>query len=101
MIFFVAIDDNELEESESNDRFVRNKVDQFLNNSKYGKAIDIIVALLSLFTSMAFIVLTYYDMRNMNQCCDTAMKQHALHKEEMVFKAEDAMSEYDWLAEHG
>jgi len=73
------LDESELEDTESRDRFLRQKVDQFLNNSKSGKAIDIVVALLSLFTSLAFILLTYFDLRYLNPCCKTALENYAAY----------------------
>jgi len=46
-------------------------------HSKPGKVVEIIVALLSLFSSLAFIILTYYDLRYLNPCCDEALKKFA------------------------
>jgi len=68
------IDEADLEESESRDRICRNKVDHFLNVSTYGKAIDVFIAIISLLSSIAFIVLTYYDLRAMNPCCKEAFE---------------------------
>ena len=67
------LNDVDLEESESRDKICRNKVDFFLNQSKSGKAIEVLVALLSLMSSLAFIVLTYYDLRYLNPCCNEAL----------------------------
>lgn len=55
-----------------------------MNNSNSGRAIDITVALFSLFTSLAFIVLTYYDLRYLNPCCDQVLKEYAAYEEETL-----------------
>lgn len=72
--------DDEIEEPESRDRYLRNKVNHFLNNSDSGKAIDLLVAFFSLFTSLAFVVLTYYDLRHLNPCCNEALQKFAAYK---------------------
>ena len=72
----MSVDEADLEESESRDRICRNKVDLFLNNSPYGKAIEVFVAVLSLISSLAFIVLTYYDLRHLNTCCEQKLNDY-------------------------
>ena len=71
------------------------------------------VAFLSLFSSLAFIVLTYYDLRYLNPCCDKALKEFAEYteqKEKEVEVAEimgedpssiEVLSEREWMSEYG
>lgn len=69
-----TLDDADQEEPESLYKMMRTKVEEFMNHSKSGKAINIVVALLSLFSSFAFVILTYYDLRRLNPCCEEALK---------------------------
>lgn len=101
-------DDEEIEETESRDKICRSKVDTFLNNSMSGKAIEIIVAFLSLLSSLAFIVLTSYDLRYLNPCCDAALKKFAQYvsdtEAEIVATGDPnlaIMSESSFLLIHG
>lgn len=62
------------------------------------------VALLSLVTSLAFIVLTYYDLRHLNPCCATALQKYSEYKEAEGAKGvskDDLMSDPDFMKEHG
>lgn len=74
---FLILGDEDWKQSESRYKLVRLKVFMFMNNSRPGKAIDVTVALLSLFSSLAFIILSYYDLRYLNPCCDEALKKFA------------------------
>ena len=77
------IDDADLEESESEsrDKICRIKVETFVNNSTSGKAIEVLIALLSLLSSLAFIVLTYLDLRYLNPCCNAALNDYTTYVE--------------------
>ena len=94
-------DETEIEEPESRDRYLRNKVNTFLNNSDSGKAIDILVALFSLFTSLTFVVLTYYDLRHLNPCCNEALQKFEEHKIAAANGEEELRTENDFMLEHG
>ena len=71
-----------MEETESRDRICRNKVDHFLNVSPYGKVIEVFVAILSLVSSLAFVTLTYYDLRHLNSCCDIMLQGYKVYYNE-------------------
>ena len=66
-----------MEESESRDKICRTKVENFISKSKTGKAIDVTVSLVSIISSVAFIVFTSYDLRYLNPCCQAALEQYA------------------------
>ena len=98
----------EIEESDSRDKRIRNEVDRLLNASMFGKAFEIIVALLSFLSSLAFIVLTYYDLRSLNPCCNEALNNFAEYQAEIADEIERtgdtsivAQTEDEWMREFG
>lgn len=93
-----------MEDSDSRDRICRNKVDHFLNMSPYGKAIEVFVAFLSLISSLAFIVLTYYDLRRLNPCCAEALAAYDEYVENetkarilCVTEVMETLDDHTWL----
>ena len=98
----------EAEEAESRDKICKYRVEMFLNYSTGGKVVELLVAFLSLASSLAFIVLTGYDLRFLNPCCDAALKAYADYVSDM--EAQIAItgdqdlpidSEMDYLLVHG
>ena len=66
------------------------------------------VELFSLFTSLAFIVLTYFDLRYLNPCCKEALDKYAAYKsdleEQKVLTGDNSIeieSEHDFVLVHG
>lgn len=97
-----------MEDAESRDKAIRTKVDTFLNNSATGRAIEITIAFLSILSSLGFIVLTSYDLRYLNPCCDAALKKYAKYAEtaamEMVATGDpdfEIMDENSYMQIHG
>ena len=103
-----------MEDSESRDKICRSRIDHFLNNSAFGKAIDFSVALLSLISSLAFIVLTYYDLRHLSPCCARVFEEHRVlvaqteeaisncqGDEECIENVGEAVEKEAYVAEHG
>ena len=112
--FLSVVDEADLEDSESRDKVCRSRIDHFLNNSAFGKAIDFSVALLSLISSLAFIVLTYYDLRHLSPCCARVFEEHRVivaHAEEAIANCDgdleclenvdEVVAKEDYVAEHG
>lgn len=54
--------ENEEEESEGKYKMVRHHVEKFFKQSKAGKWIEFIMGIISFLSSVAFVVLTYWDL---------------------------------------
>lgn len=57
-------------------------------------------------SSLAFIVLTYYDLRYLNPCCKKALENYADYVAETEAAGDDGagddlLGEHEWLLEHG
>ena len=66
------------------------------------------MALLSFLSSLAFIVLTYYDLRSLNPCCKEALNNYELYLLEIEAEIEAtgddtivAEPEFSWLQVNG
>ena len=63
------VEDEEEDESEGKYKMVRHHVEKFIKQSRYGKWIDITMAIMSFVSSVAFVVLTYYNLSLLDLCC--------------------------------
>lgn len=57
------------QEGESNDKFLRRQIEILMYNTKTGIWIENIISMVSLVSSVAFVVLTYWDHSKTNACC--------------------------------
>jgi hypothetical protein len=64
-----VVEDEEEDESEGKYKMVRHHVEKFIKQSRYGKWIDITMAIMSFVSSVAFVVLTYYNLSLLDPCC--------------------------------
>ncbi len=61
--------EDEEEESEGKYKLVRHHVEKFFKQSKFGKWIEISMGLVSFLSSVAFVVMTYWDLSLFDECC--------------------------------
>ena len=57
-----------IEEPEWKDKFIRVTIDKFMN-SFYGDAIQKLIGVVSIVSSVAFVVMTGYDWSDSDPCC--------------------------------
>ena len=60
-----------------------------------------LVAFCSLLTSLTFVVLTYYDLRHLNPCCNAALQKYEEHKLDAANGLADLKTDDDFMKEHG
>ena len=63
---------------------MRHHVEKFFKQTKFGKWIEIIMGLISFLSSVAFVVLTYWDLSQFDECCSN--KDPAFDKSSCVPK---------------
>ena len=61
--------EEEEEESEGKYKMVRHHVEKFMKQTKFGKWIEIFMGIISFLSSVSFVVLTYWDLSQFDECC--------------------------------
>jgi hypothetical protein len=63
------VEEDDEEESEGKYKMVRHHVEKFFKQTKFGKWIEIFMGIISFMSSVAFVVLTYWDLSEFDSCC--------------------------------
>ena len=65
---YIEQEDDE-EENEGKYKMIRHHVEKFFKQTKFGKWIEIFMGIISFMSSVAFVVLTYWDLSEFDSCC--------------------------------
>ena len=57
------------EEPESKDKIIRKDIDRFLTQNPIGRYIRVFIGVISVISSISFIVMTNYDWSEYGECC--------------------------------
>ena len=64
--------EEEEEEGEGKYSMVRHHVEKFFKQTKFGKWIEIFMSIISFISSVAFVVMSYWDLSTFDYCCQNA-----------------------------
>ena len=53
---------------------VRHHVEKFLKQTKFGKWIEIFMGIISFLSSVSFVVMSYWDLSQFDECCSDPKK---------------------------
>lgn len=73
------------EEPESRDKIIRKELDKYLTQHPAGKVIQVFIAIISILSSIIYIVMTHYDWSDYGECCQFQKKEDATEEQKNCY----------------
>lgn len=73
------------EEPESKDKIIRKDIDRFLTQNPIGRYIRVFIGIISVISSISFIVMTNYDWSEYGECCQFQTDEKATKEQKNCY----------------